>query len=204
MAQEGTTFYYTSKQALNFEKTYSHLTELGLSIKHPDTQIVSGIYIQDEFAELDVKKIQEMFDIKNHINIGIHLWLKNKDRIFWSLGENNVFYHNIGCCFDEYHEQIVSEASIQLALSEINKNERFLRFTLDLFGDTEDYGFEIIFEPDNNEVLTTRYFPDITFLPRERFSRVSLNDECEIIQLNQKFDCIAKDKNLSAFLKSLL
>ena len=201
MAEEGATFYYTSKQALNFQKTYSYLAQSGLYIKHPDIQLISGIYNGDHFEESDVEKIEEMF---NTNNIGIHLRLKNKDRIFWSFVERYVFSHNIGCYFDEYHEQVVSEASIQFALSEINNNEEFLGFTLDLFGETEDYGFEMFFEPDKNEILTTPYFSDITFLPRERFSKVYLNDECEIIQLNQKFDCIAKNKNLSAFLKSLL
>ena len=33
---------------------------------------------------------------------------------------------------------------------------------------------------------------------------IALNDECEIIQLNQKFDCIAKNKELSNYLKTLL
>ena len=201
MAEEGATFYYTSKQALNFQKTYSYLAELGLYIKHPDIQLISGIYNGDDFEESDVEKIEDMF---NTNNMGIHLRLENKDRIFWSFVERNVFYHYIGCWFDEYHEKVVSEASIQFALSEINTNQKFLGFTLDIFGATEEYNLETIFEPDNSEIFTYRYFADLTFLPKDKLTRVSLNDEYEIIQLNQKFDCIAKNKNLSAFLKSLL
>ena len=206
MAREGAIFYYTSKQALDFKKAYTFLAESGLYIKHPDIQLISGIYIKDEFEESDVEKIQKIFNTEKHINnLGIHLRLENKDRIFWSFVElNNVFSHNIGCWFDEYHEKVVSEASIRFALSEINTNEEFLGFTIDIFGETEEYRFEKIFEPDNSEIFTYRYFPDITFLPKEKFTRVSLNDECEIIQLNQKFDCIAKNKELSNYLKSLL
>ena len=202
MAEEGATFYYRSKQALDFKKAYTFLAKSGLYIKHPDIQIVSGIHNGDDFEESDVEKIEEMF---NTNSMGIHLRLENKDRIFWSFVElNNVFSHNIGCWFDEYHEKVVSEASIQLALSEINTNEEFLGFTVDIFGATEEYRFETIFEPDNSEIFTDRYFPDLTFLPKDKFSKISLNDECEIIQLNQKFDCIAKNKELSNYLKSLL
>ena len=202
MAEEGATFYYISKQAFDFKKAYTYLAQSGLYIKHPDIQLISGINDSDEFEESDVEKIEEMF---NTNSMGIHLRLKNKDRIFWSFVElNNVFSHNIGCWFDEYHEQVVSEASIRFALFEINTNEEFLGFTIDIFGETEEYRFETIFEPDNSEIFTDRYFPDITFLPKEKFTRVSLNDECEIIQLNQKFDCIAKNKELSNYLKSLL
>ena len=198
---EGATFYYTSKQAFNFQETYNYLARAGLYIKHPDIQIISGMYNSDEFEESDVEKIEEMF---NTNSMAIHLRLENKDIICWSFGEDKVFVHNIGCLFDEYHEQVVSEASIQLALSEINTNEEFLGFTLSLFGEYEEYSFETIFDPDNSEILTDRYFSDITFLPKEKFTRVSLNDECEIIQLNQKFDCIAKNNELSNYLKSLL
>lgn len=202
MTREGAIFYYTSKQALDFKKAYTFLAESGLYIKHPDIQIISGIYNGDDFEESDVEKIEQMF---NTNSMGIHLRLENKDRIFWSFVElNNVFSHNIGCWFDEYHEKVVSEASIRLALSEIDANEEFLGFTIDIFGATEEYRFETIFEPDNSEFFTYHYFPDITFLPKDKLTRVSLNDEYEIIQLNQKFDCIAKDKELSNYLKSLL
>ena len=114
MAEEGATSYYTSKQAFNFKKAYTFLAESGLYIKHPDIQLISGIYNNGHFEELNVEKIEEMF---NTNDIGIHLRLTNKDRIFWSLGENKVFYNYIGCCVDEYHEQVVSKASIQFALS---------------------------------------------------------------------------------------
>ena len=200
MAAEGATFYYTSKQAFDFKRAYTFLAESGLYIKHPDIQMISGIYI-DEFEELDVEKIEEMF---NTNRMGIHLRLENKDRIFWSFGEDKVFAHNIGNLFDEYHEKVVSEASIQFALSEINTNEEFLGFTLNILGVYEEYDFETIFDPDNSEILTHRYFADITFLPKEKFNKVSLNDECKIIQLNQRFDCIAKNEELSNYLKSLL
>ena len=198
---EGATFYYTSKQAFNFQETYNYLAQSGLYIKHPDIQIISGMYNSDEFEESDVEKIEEMF---NTNSMGIHLRLENKDRIFWSFGEDKVFVHNIGCLFDEYHEQVVSEASIQLALSEINTNEEFLGFMLDIYGVTEAYNFKTIFEPDNSEVLTYPYFPDLIFISKDKFSKISLNDDCEIIQLNQKFNCIARSQELSNYLKRLL
>ena len=205
MADEGATIYYYSKQSFSFERTCNYLNQSGWFIKNPNTQLITGIN-EGDFAEKNQNKVKQI--VVQSKELGIEIWSNNKQRIFWSIIErNNFFLQNFTFNYLDYDdiEKRTSKIFLEFALQELTEvGEGMLGFTLDQFGHTEYYDFETIFEPDNSEILTDRYFPDITFLPKEKFTRVSLNDECEIIQLNQKFDCIAKNQELSNYLKSLL
>ncbi|MDJ0592311.1 MAG: hypothetical protein QNJ72_20345 [Pleurocapsa sp. MO_226.B13] len=213
MADEGATFYYISKHFFDFEKICNYLKRFGLSIKHPDTELITGIGEENDFSEIQEEKIRDL--VYNTSNLGVDLWTKgnylNQEynyRIFWSFYEqNNCFVQNFGFNYLEYDriEKEISKIFIQFALQELAEvGDKLLGFTLDQFGTTEYYDFGKIFEPENKETLSHHCIPDITFLPREKMNQVQLDSESEIIRLNQSFDCIAREKNLSDYLKTLL
>ena len=206
MTQEGATIYYSSKQFFNFKKACSSLNELGLSIKNPETLLITGVGINgDDFEESSLNKAKALFKFSN---FGFDIWLENAHKTFWSFVEkDNYFFHNLAFNYLDCDdiEKRVSQIFIKFAFQESEDIcENFLGFTLDQFGHHEDYDFSKIFEPDNNEILSHRYISDITFLPTDKIKRISLNDECQIISINQRFDCIAKNQELADYVRSLL
>lgn len=214
MANEGATFYYFSNKELNYEEIIINLEKFDLLVRNPDTQLISGTIEGNEFEETEEKNFHQFYHNKNHRKqLGINLWVKNNelslyDRVFWTnVTKNNFCYHNFTFCFLDYIqiEEIVSQSFIKLALIEsARSNKEFMGFTLDQFGHQEDYNFAKLFHPNNNEILTHHYISDITFLPRNKIKRLTLGSESEVIRINQKFDCIAKNPELADYLKSLL
>lgn len=205
MADEGATFYYVSKQFFNFKKTCDFLEKAGLHIRHPDTQLITGINRNGDFVETKQENIQKMiYDDKNS---GVYLHLDSGHRIFWSFVEtNNYFVINFTFNYLEYIqiEKEISNIFIRLSLKEISENNNFLYFTLDQFGQTDYCNFDNIFDLKNDEKLNKECISDITFLPEDKISKIALDHDSEIIHLNQSFDCIAKNSDLADYVKSLL
>jgi len=206
MAEEGVTLYYVSKQLFNFQKTCDFLANAGLHIRHPNTQLISVRNEKgDESAETKQEKVQEI--IHNDKYLGITLWLDSGYRVNWSFSQqDDFFFENFGIAhLEDIEIEEISKFFIKFALQELAEVERgFLGFTLDQYGQTDHYDFREIFEKGNQETLSPFYISDITFLPREKMNRVTLDNESEIIRLNQSFDCIAKNQDLSNYLKTLL
>jgi hypothetical protein len=206
MADEGATFYYVSKHFFDFQKTCNFLEKVGLHIKHPETQLITGINKNGEFVETKAENIQEM--IYNSKNLGVNLYLESGYRSFWSFIELNDYFcqHFSFNFFDYYYiEEKVAEIFIEFAVQELTEiNQGFLGFTLDQDGATDAYDFGEIFERGNQETLSSFYISDITFLPKDKTNRITLDNESKIIQLNQNFNCIAKNKDLADYLKTLL
>ena len=205
MADEGATIYYTSKQKDSFGRACNYFNKSGLFIQNPDTKLITGID-KGDFSETSKEKVQEL--IYQSKEVGLELWLETNERIFWSFIErNNFLLQNFTFNYLNYDdiEQKISKIFVKFALQELKEaNKYFLSFTLDQFGHYEDYDFSKIFEPENNEILSHHYISDITFLPRDKIKRISLNDECQIISINQQFDCIAKNQELADYVRSLL
>ncbi|BAZ45675.1 hypothetical protein NIES4102_27010 [Chondrocystis sp. NIES-4102] len=206
MANEGATFYYSSKQLFDFQQACLFLENHHLSIRSPDTQLISCINGSSEFIETNQENIQEI--IYNSQNAGVYLYLESGHRLFWSfVAQSNYFYQSFGFNYLDYLqiEEMVSKIFTKFALEELIKiDEGFLGFTLDQFGTTDAYDFGEIFDQGNREILSSFYISDITFLPKDKINRITLDDESKIIQLNENFDCIAKNKDLADYLKSLL
>lgn len=206
MTQEGATIYYSLKQVLNFEKVCSYLQELGLSIRNPDTQLITGILANGgDFEDTSLKKAQALFELKN---FGFYLWLENGHIIFWSsVQQNNYYFHNFAfnSLDGDEIEQKASNIFIKFALQQLKADNRnFLGFTLDQFGNTEEYNFSEIFDSGNQEILSSDCIPELLFLPREKIQRITVDSKSQMIKINQNFDCIAKNQKLADYLKSLL
>lgn len=206
MTQEGATIYYSSNKYFNFKKACSSLSELGLSILDPETLLVTGIGTKgNNFEASSIEKAQDLFKFRN---FGFNIWLENGHQTFWSFVEqDNYFHHNLAFNYLDCNdiEQIVSQVFIKFALQELEDIcEDFFGFTLDQFGHNEDYDFSKILQPNNNELLSHHYVSDIVFLPRNKIKLIALTNKYQIIRINQKFDCIAKNKELVNYLKSLL
>ncbi len=206
MTEEGASLYYLSKQSFNFKKACSSLNELGLSVKNSETLLITGIGTKgDNFEESSIKKAQNLFQFKN---FGFDIWLENGHKTFWSFVEqDNYFFHNLAFNYLDCNdiEQRASRIFIKFALQELEDvSENFLGFTLDQFGHNENYDFSKILQPNNNDILSHHYISDIVFLSKEKIKRIYLNEECQIISINQQFDCIAKNQELADYVKSLL
>lgn len=206
MTQEGATIYYSSTQSFNFKKAYSSLDELGLSLRNPETLLITGIGTKgDNFEASNIEKAQNLFQFRN---FGFDIWLENGHKTFWSFVEqDNYFSQNLAFNYLDCNdiEQKASQIFIKFALQELEDvSENFLGFTLDQFGHNEDYDFNRILQHNNNDILNHDYISDIVFLPRDKIKKIALGNESQIIRINQKFDCIAKNQELASYLKSLL
>ena len=204
---DGATLYYASKKSFSFERTIFKLSELGISIRHPNTKLITGIDGNlKEFSETDLTKVKNIIYQAKHS--GMHLWLETPQTLFGSfVNQNKYFFQHFSFCYLDYDEieQKISQIFIKFALHELGEvGDEVLCFTLDQFGYTEEYDFIEIFEPSNQKILSSDCIPDLVFLPREKITRITLANKCQIIGINQKFDCIAKNPELADYLKSLL
>ena len=97
------------------------------------------------------------------------------------------------------------EIFTSLAIKQIAEiGTRFLGFTLDMYGETETYDFENIFDNANIYTLNQSCISDLTFIHKEKMSQFDLDEKVEIITLNHNFLCIAKNEDLAKYLKGLL
>lgn len=207
MTMDGATLYYISKKSFSFERVSFYLSKLGLSVRHSDTQLITGIDGNlKEFSETDFQQVQNIIYQAKHS--GLHFWLETLESLLGSfIDQNEYFFQHFSFSYLDYDniEQNISQIFIKFALSELTElGEEILCFTLDQFGITEEYDFVEIFEPGNKQKLSSKCIPDLVFLPREKIKKIALNNECEIIRINDKFDCIAKNIELADYLKSLL
>ena len=206
MTQEGATIYYSLKKSFDFKKSCSSLNKLGLFVRNPETHLITGIGTKgNDFEESSIEKAQDLFQFRD---LGFDIWLENDHKTFWSFVEqDNYFFQNLAFNYLDYNdiEQRVSQIFIKFALQELEDvSENFLGFTLDQFGHNEDYDFSRILQQNDNDILNHHYISDIVFLPRDKIKKIALGNESQIIRINQKFDCIAKNQELADYLKSLL
>ncbi|MEL6442578.1 MAG: hypothetical protein AAFQ80_25475 [Cyanobacteria bacterium J06621_8] len=207
MTMDGATLYYKSKKSFSFERVIFLMEELGLSCRHPETNLITGINGDlQEFSEASLKQVRNLIYQAQHS--GIHFWFETLECLFGSFVEQGhyFFQHFSFSYFDSNSiEQKISHLFLKLALHELAEVEgEILGFTLNQFGQNEEYDFGKIFQPDNKEILSHHYISDITFLPRKKLKKLALGNESEIIRINQRFDCIAKNQELGRYLKSLL
>ena len=206
MAEEGATFYYGSKQNLNFEDNCNFLEKAGLHLRHPETQLIYGLGTNGEFTEQEFKKVQTI--IYRDKDSGVFLHLDSGHRILWSFFEyDNIVHENFTFKYLECFQidEMMSKTFTDLVIKKVIKTDtQFLGFTLDLYGETEAYDFWEFFDDTNKDTLNSRYISDLTFLPKEKINRFHLDEKVEIITVNQNFICIAKNKDLANYLKSLL
>lgn len=207
MTQQGATLYYISKHVFNFDRIYGYLKESGFLIKHPDTQLITGLAEEGDLNETSLEKVKEL--ILNQDDIGIHLWLENGQKMFWSFSTyGNYFSYNfdfISLLDSDQIEEEISPFFIKLALSELYIEENnFLGFTLDQYGNSEWNDFGEIFDRENKNILNHSYISEITFLPKNMISKITLDNKSRIININKNFDCIARDEKLAASLEGKL
>ena len=206
MAEEGATFYYSSKQDFDFDKSYDYLRNSGLTLKHTDANFIILPGANSEYTEKEIKNIKDI--IYKDKNSGMYLFLDSGIHTFWSFVEgNNYFFEHftfnyIGCL--EVEERLC-EIFTSFAIERIAEiGTQFLGFTLDMYGETEAYDFEEIFDNTNKNTLNQSYISDLTFIHQEKMSQFDLDEKVEIITLNHDFICIAKNKALAKYLKGLL
>ncbi len=204
MADQEATLYYVSKQVFNFKKIYEYFIKSNLFIKNPETQLITYTNGVNYFTEANQEKLKDL--ILGKTELGVKLWLNNEVYVFWSfVQKDNYFLQNFGLYYlDDLSMEKVSRILIGYALNELAEiNRGIIGFIIDQYGQTSDYDFAP-FLVGRKETLKYHDSPDVLFLPKDKLSQIILDDRFEIVPLNQKFTCVAKNLDLLNFTKSLL
>ncbi len=207
MAEEGATFYYSSKQHFNFDQSYDNLRKSGWFLRLSDTNLITFSGSDGECTDEEIKNIKDIIYKDKYSGVNL-FYLDSGYRTYWSFSsENDYFSENltfnyIGCLqIEEKWCEIFTNHAIEI-ISEIGS--QFLGFTLDMYGETETYEFEKIFDDTDTDTFNSSYISDLTFLPKEKMSQFVLEKTTEVIEVNRNFICIAKNKKLAKYLKGLL
>lgn len=92
-----------------------------------------------------------------------------------------------------------------LAIKKITElGTQFLGFTLDMYGETEDYDFEKVFSNANTDILNDSYISDLTILSKDKMNQFILGEKIKVIEVNRDFNCTAKKEKFANYLESLL
>ena len=206
MADEGATFYYVSKQNFNFDKSYNHLKKIGFFLKDPNTHLITVQRCHGEYIGKEFEHVQNI--IYKDKSSGVNLYLDSGERTFWSFYETssyfaeNFIFNYIG---DLEIEEKSCEMFTNLAIKKITElGTQFLGFTLDMYGETEDYDFEKVFSNANTDILNDSYISDLTILSKDKMNQFILGEKIKVIEVNRDFNCTAKKEKFANYLESLL
>lgn len=203
MNYEQVFLYYSSRTDFDLDATIIFMGKRGYFLNHPKTKSIT-IYQKSGESEVNYEQVKQL--LSNNESFSIILWLDSLSYSILSFYSEDEYFV-LTFYLDQLNISQIKRASEVLLVYILNElkrvGDKILGFGIDTDGHTYDYDFEHFFD-GTNKSIDLQYLPDIFLIPKERMDSIVIDNKFNLININDSFICIVKNKFLLTYLETLI